>query len=324
MRKITRIFFISFCLSALAMGAEELQFEEELEGKYEFEKNPETFDQKIRLGNGRIAVVYLARDRKSKNLVAVRQVDKESNQSFVEQERKALGWHKACDHPHILKILDIYESQQFLSAVMPRMGMDLFDYILNHQPSGLPEPVARKYFVSLLSGLAYLHAKGIIHHDIKPENILLPCEVVEGYPDWKKIQITDLGFACRPEGGIVPASEIPRSGTSGYMAPEIVVGFSYTNRVDVYALGCVFYVILVGSFPFHYGVKGQWTDSEEKFFAISFREGQYCPSISLSPAAHQILRRIFRPLSQASERPTCEDLWTEFPWTKELSKESEE
>lgn len=168
-------------------------------------------------------------------------------------------------HPNIVRLHEMIETERQIGIVLEyASGGELFDYILNHRY--LKDTAARRLFAQLVSGVGYLHKKGIVHRDLKLENLLLDRN--------RNIIITDFGFAntFNPEDELgedveynlssrdyVKKMQLDRVNDSGmrrgdlmqtscgspcYAAPELVVSESlYTGRkVDVWSCG----VILVG------------------------------------------------------------------------------
>jgi len=117
-----------------------------------------------------------------------------------------------------------------------RYGMDLFDKVLARK--GLSERHAQKIMKSILKGLAHVHGAGIIHRDVKPENVLLRGD--------GKVVLADFGIACRELDG----RSQQQCGSPGYMAPEIIAGVPYDNAVDVFSAGALLYFVFAMQTPF--------------------------------------------------------------------------
>jgi len=115
----------------------------------------------------------------------------------------------------------------------------------------LPIKEAIFYAKEICEGLSYAHSMGIIHRDIKSENVILSDQIVDGFPVPK---IADFGIATiKGEAPKVQKSEWALHGTPSYMSPEQAAGEEATEQSDIYSLGIIFYEMLTGSVPF----KGQ-------------------------------------------------------------------
>ncbi|ORX40193.1 hypothetical protein BD324DRAFT_648793 [Kockovaella imperatae] len=144
-------------------------------------------------------------------------------------------------HPNIAKLLDFFEDKEFYYLVMPRFGtgLDLFDRVEN-SPDGLSPFEIRSLIGQLADAIRFLHSNGIVHRDIKDENVIL-----DGHG---RCQLIDFGSAAHWRPG---KRWDTFSGTLHYASPEILRGEMYGGKEqDVWALGVVGYVLLVGETPF--------------------------------------------------------------------------
>jgi TolB-like protein len=202
------------------------------------------YEVERKLGEGGMADVYLARDRRHGRQVAVK-VLREDLAAAIGVERFIHEVQVAANlqHPHILALYDSGEAQGFLYYVMPYVeGESLRQRLEREQRLPLPETV--RIAREAADALAYAHRHGIIHRDIKPENILL----LDGHT-----LVADFGIARALEA---PAGEKLTHpgvviGTPEYMSPEQAAGETQLDgRSDVYSLGCVLYEMLAGDPPF--------------------------------------------------------------------------
>ena len=206
-----------------------------LEGRYAIERE---------LGEGGMATVYLADDLKHERKVALK-VLKPELAAVVGAERflAEIKTTANLQHPHILPLFDSGEADSFLFYVMPFVeGETLRDRLdREHQ---LPVHDAVQIATNVAEALDYAHKQGVIHRDIKPDNVLLQ----SGKP-----VISDFGIALAV--GVAGGGRLTETGlslgTPQYMSPEQATGdLSVGAASDTYALGCVLYEMLVGEPPY--------------------------------------------------------------------------
>ncbi|KDE05900.1 CAMK/CAMKL/KIN4 protein kinase [Microbotryum lychnidis-dioicae p1A1 Lamole] len=159
-----------------------------------------------------------------------------------EKVRREIEVLKSVRHPNIVRLYDVIETDKYIGIVLEyASGGELFDHILAHRY--LKERDASRLFAQLISGVGYLHAKGIVHRDLKLENLLLDRN--------RNVQITDFGFANRFEdaGRDLMATSC---GSPCYAAPELVVqeGKYVGTAVDVWSCGVILYAMLAGYLPY--------------------------------------------------------------------------
>ena len=206
------------------------------------------FAVRARLGRGGMGEVYQAEDTKLKRTVALKrmaprlQADEYYRRRFLKEAERA----SSLTHQHIADIYDVLEEDGEIFVVMEYVEGETL-----RQRLGKPMPVSEFLPMAVQCGeaLAAAHEKGVVHRDIKPENIMLNSS--------GQVKILDFGVAKRlPRPDDVTVSEaiestIPGlSGTSGYMAPEVLLERESDERVDIFSLGVVFYEALTGRHPF--------------------------------------------------------------------------
>ena len=224
------------------------------------------------LGEGEFGKVKLGWKKNGEVQVAIKLIRRESlgqNPSRLPKIYREVSILRGLEHPNIVKLHEMIETEAYIGIILEyASGGELFDYILNHRY--LKDHTARKLFAQLVSGVGYLHKKGIVHRDLKLENLLLDRN--------KNIVITDFGFANtfdprdeldediernltdrkyvkdmnldRVQNGTRRGDLMATScGSPCYAAPELVVTDSlYTGRkVDVWSCG----VILVSAETYH-------------------------------------------------------------------------
>jgi Tol biopolymer transport system component/tRNA A-37 threonylcarbamoyl transferase component Bud32 len=197
------------------------------------------------LGQGGMATVYLAEDLRHRRKVAVKVLRPElaatlgSERFFREIEVAA-----RLQHPHILPLHDSGEAGGFLYYVMPYVeGESLRERLLRQRE--LPVHDAVKILIEIVDALAYAHSRGVVHRDIKPDNVLL---------SGRHALVTDFGVAkavSEATGRQQLTTAGVALGTPAYMAPEQAAADPHIDhRVDIYAVGVVGYELLTGRPPF--------------------------------------------------------------------------
>jgi serine/threonine-protein kinase len=195
------------------------------------------------IGEGGMAVVYLAHDLRHDRPVALKVLRPELS-AFLGAERflREIHIEAQLNHPHILTLHDSGEADGLLFYVMPYVeGESLRQRIGRLGP--LPVEEAVTIAAEIADGLAYAHELGVVHRDIKPENILLG----HGHAT-----IADFGIARAVAGASMAITTTGMSlGTPLYMSPEQSSGTrQLDHRTDIYSLGCVLYEMMTGSPPY--------------------------------------------------------------------------
>lgn len=218
------------------------------------------------------------------------------------------AFNLACMYPRA----DGTEEESVLLVMELCNGGELFDILF--YTSKFQEIVARSYFKQLMDGLAAIHAAGVTHRDLKPQNLLLDHNF--------NLKITDFGLSSifegdDPEENIMATSCV---GTRGYQAPEIVLNRRYTNRCDVFSCGVILFIFLTGYPPFE---QAHATDTWYKPIAAKkpnkfWRKHKRC-GIESDKAKDMIQRCI---TYQPQERATVSEVQG-HPWLQEeiLSQE---
>ncbi|KAJ3024141.1 UNVERIFIED_CONTAM: hypothetical protein HDU68_008307 [Siphonaria sp. JEL0065] len=148
---------------------------------------------------------------------------------------------QSLDHPYILKLHDVIETDNYIGMIMePCLGGELFEYIVRR--NYLVEKDAVRFFAQIVTGVSYLHSVGIVHRDLKLENILLDSD--------QNICIADFGFASqatRNDSNLLETS----CGSPAYAAPELVLNDKYQGvAADIWSCGIILYSMLAGYLPF--------------------------------------------------------------------------
>jgi eukaryotic-like serine/threonine-protein kinase len=197
------------------------------------------------LGAGGMATVYLAQDTKHHRRVAVKVLRPELAASLgAERFHREIEVAAQLQHPNILPLLDSGEAEGLLYYMMPFVeGESLRERLAKR--GELPVHEAVRMLVEIVDALAHAHSRGVVHRDIKPDNILL---------SGRHALVTDFGVAkavSEATGRQKLTTAGIALGTPQYMAPEQATADpNIDQRVDIYAIGCLAYELLTGRPPF--------------------------------------------------------------------------
>ena len=197
------------------------------------------------IGRGGMAVVYRARDLRLERLVAIKVLPPELalDPALGTRFTREAQTSAQLAHPHIVPIYDVGERDGIAYFVMALVRGGNVAQLLEHQPRR-PVDEVRRLLCETADALAYAHLRGIIHRDVKPDNILL-----DG--DGGRAMVTDFGIARAIEGSSRLTMTGAALGTPTYMSPEQAVGErDLDGRSDVYSLGVLGYQMLTGRPPF--------------------------------------------------------------------------
>ena len=200
------------------------------------------------LGHGGMSVVYVAEDPRLKRKVALKLLaaslaeDEAFRERFLEESELAAS----IDHPNIVPIYEAGETEGLLFIAMRYVeGRDLKERLRD----GSLEPAdAVAILAQVASALDAAHAKGLVHRDVKPSNVLLDPGAGHGGGD--HAYLADFGLTKRLEEHDSVAEDGHLMGTIDYVAPEQIAGDDVDGRADVYSLGCLLYECLAGEPPF--------------------------------------------------------------------------
>lgn len=198
---------------------------------------------KREIGRGGMGVVYLARDRRLDRLVAIKMLpvhlgkDAAVRERFFRETRTAGGM----SHPNIVPIHSASEVDEYVYFVMPYINGDSLAMRIISSGKLAPRAVAG-YVRDVAAALSHAHGRGIIHRDIKAENVLIDRET-------DRALVSDFGIARIAEA--TPLTVTGQVlGTVYYVSPEQVTGSTIDARSDIYSLGVVGFLALTGRFPF--------------------------------------------------------------------------
>jgi Protein kinase domain len=212
-----------------------------------------------RIGRGGMGVVYRAYDLRLKRTVALKLVTPELalDQRFRERFARETELAMALEHPNVVPVHDAGDVDGRLYLAMRLVeGTDL--RTLLHREGSLAPPRAFAICRQIANALDAAHAKGLVHRDVKPSNVLLD--------DNEHVYLADFGLTRRLEDEGPQAAEHRSLGTPAYLAPEQIEHGPVDGRADVYSLGCLLHECLTGEAPFPRGSRlaVAWAHLEEE------------------------------------------------------------
>jgi len=263
------------------------------------------------LGRGTCGLVQKIECKKTRTQRVVKVVDKQhaiDSGLPLKVVMEEIDKLKTLDHPALLRLFEYFVDDQSLYLVTDLLsGGVLLDVIVESHLKGQPlaELWIRKVFLEMCEGISYAHAKGVMHKDLKLDNIML-CSV-----EPPKAVVIDVGFAeLFPPGDADSFHSSVTSGTLSIMAPEVIKG-SFTYKCDVWSLGCCLYGLLCrrpdafkkpnGSMevhPYPFRPPGGRSQAEMQAFLKQQSEG---PSLSLVRGGHEV-RDLLRSMLTFEDR----------------------
>jgi calcium-dependent protein kinase len=198
-----------------------------------------------KLGKGSFGKVFQVRNKATNKLYACKKLSKLNIDS--EQFQKEIKILMQMDHPNIIKLYEVFESQRSLYLVMEECkGGEIFDRIIQHiqKKEMYSEKDAATIFQQVMSAIEYCHNNGICHRDLKPENILY---LNEGAEKDNPIKVIDFGLSQVISSDKKLSTKV---GTAYYVSPEILLG-EYTEKCDIWSAGVILYIFLSGDPPFN-------------------------------------------------------------------------
>ncbi len=229
-------------------GVPMYQEREDLTSRYELRPGY-TLDKRFlileTISRSGMATIFKATDLNTKETVAVKVplMEFESDPGFYSRFQREEEIGNRLNHPYILKFIPVEEEHRSRPYIVTEY---LHGYTLSHLLNSvrpMPEKDAIKIASFVCEALAHMHENGVIHRDLKPQNIMICYDGT--------IRIVDFGIARAAEGRrITFAGFTPAVGTPDYMAPEQVKGKRGDARTDIYSLGAMLYEMAVGVVPF--------------------------------------------------------------------------
>ncbi|XP_032497336.1 serine/threonine-protein kinase 33 isoform X3 [Phocoena sinus] len=213
---------------------------------------------------------------------------------------------KSVKHEHIIHLEQVFETPKKMYLVMELCEDGELKEILDRK-GHFSENETRWIIRSLASAIAYLHNKGIVHRDLKLENIMVKSSFIDANDEMNlNIKVTDFGLAVKKQGRSEAMLQTT-CGTPIYMAPEVINAHDYSQQCDIWSIGVIMYILLCGEAPF-------MARSEEKLFEL-IRKGElrFKDSVwdSISDSAKSVLKQLMKvdPAHRITAKELLDNQW---------------
>ena len=193
------------------------------------------------IDSGRFGSVKLCHDLKTLQQFALKQIEKSIliHPKYINQLFNEISLLRKLDHKNIIKLYRVYEDLENVYLILELVASgNLLQKVVNQKKFGNED--IQLFIKTLFEVLHYIHSQGIIHRDLKLENILMSSN--KSLNDFK---LADFGLACYSDKSLKL-----KSGSPGYMAPEILRGGSYSTKVDIFSAGVIIYILFTSCSPF--------------------------------------------------------------------------
>ena len=226
----------------------------------------DSYDVLKQLGKGGYGKVYEIRSKKTGEIRACKHLSK-LNIKNLEKFKREIEILKKMDHPNIIKLYEVFESERSLYLVMEECkGGEIFDKIIERIQAKqmYSEKDAANIIQQVMSCIQYCHNHNICHRDLKPENLLY---LNPGSERDNRIKVIDFGLSQSAD------KLKTKVGTAYYVSPEILKG-NYTQLCDIWSAGVILYILLTGDPPFN-GASDQIIYNKIMKFDFSFPENKW-------------------------------------------------
>jgi serine/threonine protein kinase len=255
-----------------------------------------------KIGKGqKQSTVYKCIHKKNRNCVAAKKIPKNVSDDCEQAVLHEVAVLQNLKHPNMVQIVDFLEDDEYYYVLLEHVpGKTVMEHLLE-QSTSFTEEGARAILEPLLQVIAYIHREGVVHRDVTLDNLLM-ADATEAN-DKPTVKLCDFGLARRVR---VPRSVIRCCGTPLYMAPEVIKHIPYDQSADMWSVGVLLYMLLVGAPPF-----GGTTSEAELFDQI--RNGQWAfPSdCQISDAAKELVEKLLvvEPLQRWTAEEALRSKW---------------
>lgn len=231
------------------------------------------FQQLEKLGEGTYATVYKGRNRATGQLVALKEINLDSEEGTPSTAIREISLMKELKHANIVRLYDVIHTENKLNLVFEYMDKDLKKYMDTHGNKGALDPKTVKSFMyQLLKGIQFCHENRVLHRDLKPQNLLINSR--------GQLKLADFGLA-RAFG--IPVNTFSNEVvTLWYRAPDVLLGSrTYSTSIDIWSAGCILAEMFTGR-PLFAGSSNE--DQLQKIFKLMGTPNEHTwPSISSLP-----------------------------------------
>jgi len=253
------------------------------------------------MGRGKFGRVYLAREKNTHYMVALKVLFKDEllKYNMEHQILREIEIQTHLMHPNILHMHTYFSDECKIYFVLEfAAGGELYKHLQSQPHHRFPEKIAASYICQVMSGIEYCHKNNVIHRDIKPENILLAAD--------GSIKLADFGWSVHAPSN----RRKTMCGTIDYIPPEMIKGTTYTKEVDHWCIGVLCFEFLVGRPPF------ESKDQQTTFDKIKVIDLKY-PSV-VTAGARDLISKLLQ-LNPKDRLPLLEGM--EHPWIIQMNQE---
>jgi len=252
-----------------------------------------------------LSQVFMATNKKGKQFVVKKISMLRVSSELIRNEVYA---GKKLKHPHIVKMIDHFNEDFYSYLVLEYVkGEDLLQYMVDRDWKPLREKEAKNIFRQLLHSLLHCHKQGIVHHDVKLENVILTKR--------GKVKLIDFGL-CEPVTTCTKLSQ-RWCGSFDYVSPEILLKTPYSGcKADVFSLGVILFSILFSQLPFDFKERVHevvYQSRPHPQLKFPDKDAETCVEFKVSDIAKDLLTKMIEP--EQKKRISLEDI-AKHPWLK--------